>query len=96
MREKSDKEKALQLLWHPEGLAFERYHEAFARDGALMEEAKDYSTVKAELIEEFGNTLKSEEELQKDINSRLDPKYLLGSLAQLEDLYKRVGFNDAA
>ena len=46
MRGKSDEEKALELLAHLEGEAFDFYYETFAEDRALTEEAMNYALVK--------------------------------------------------
>jgi hypothetical protein len=46
-------EKAKKLLLYLEGEAFDFYYDKFASGGALSEDAKDYSKVKAALMERF-------------------------------------------
>lgn len=96
MRSKIDEEKANQIFCHLECAAFQLYCEAVAHNDNLKEEAKKYSTVKAELIEEFGKKINPEEEMQEAFNARLDPKDLPGSLERMETLYKKAGSSDTA
>lgn len=94
LRAEKRRRKRLFSSFLLESAAFKRYFEDFVRDGALKEETKDYSTVTGKLIEEFGRTPKPE--IQKAINAKLDLKNLMGSLAHLDPLDKRVRFIDTS
>lgn len=61
----------------------------------MIEEANICSTVNAKLNEEFRKTSKPEVKLQKSINNSLG-KDVPGSMAQLNALYRSVGFSDTA
>lgn len=52
MAGKEEEEKA-KLLAHLDGAVFDFYYDSFAKDGSLLESAKDYQRVKRKIIEHF-------------------------------------------
>ena len=96
MRGKSDEEKALELLAHLEGEAFDFYYETFAKDGALTEEAMNYALVKKAFFDRFGVKTEPSDDIRSAINAVLDPEDLLGSLKTMDHLFEKASFNGEA
>lgn len=96
MRGKSDEEKAATLFAYLEGDAKSAYRSKFISGWSLSEEGKDYTVVCSWLIEQFRKELDPDEQIRIAMEARLDFSDLLKSLATLDALYNKAGFNDKA
>ena len=95
-RNKTDEEKTLELLGYLDGAAATFFFESFASDGALSEDGKDFSKVKQAFLDQYKPLEPPQDVIFRATNSSLDPDDLLSSMRDLDRLYDRAGFNDAA
>ena len=95
-RDKPDNEKALELLCYLDGAAPNYFFETFAPDGTLSEDGKDFQIVKASFISHFKPIEAPQDIILRATSATLDKQDLLVSLRNLDRLYERAGFNDAA
>lgn len=68
MRGKTDEEKATNLLCHVEGDSFEIYYDAFAKNGAITAEGKNYAVLKNIFIDQYA-PVKGPEDVIRDVMS---------------------------
>ena len=93
---RSDEDKASQLICHLEGEAFDVYYDLFTKDGNLVEDAKEYSVVKAALIEHFKPQVQPDDIIRQAMGAELKNEDLLGSLREMDRLYEKANFNEEA
>ena len=95
-RDKPDNEKAFELLCYLDGAAANYFFETFAPDGTLSEDEKDFQMVRASFISHFKPIEAPQDIILRATSATLDKQDLLVSLRNLDRLYERAGFNDAA
>lgn len=72
MRVENKNETTVLLREHLKGCVFDLFYDAFAKDGQLIEEGRDYENIRQALVEKFGRNNRPEDEVRRALEAKLD------------------------
>lgn len=88
-RNKNAEEKIYELHAHLYRDAFQFYFDKFTRDGEMLNDAKDYTKVKAAFLKKYQRRKDPSTIMQDALQARLDINDLAVSLNKLEELLRK-------
>lgn len=97
MSSRADEEKALFLFTNLDRSAFDFYYDTFASNEDLVDEAKNYSAVKAKFFQYFEKKKGPQVNIiiRQALDAVIDITDIPYSLQEIQRLYKKVGFDNA-
>lgn len=95
-RGKEDVDKALDIVVYLGEVPFASYYDRFTQDGELIDDANDYKIVREWLLSTFGKKLDLDEIIRQGVEARVDFNRLGESVAEIDNLYRKAGFNEEA
>ena len=96
MKNMNNEERAIDLLQHLDGEAFDFFFENFAEAGTLKYTARNYENVKQVFIEKFAKPTNILDEIHQALDSTIDPSELMASMEQIDRLFEKAKFDERA
>lgn len=95
MRGKAEEEKTLKLQSHLDGKSFDFFFQMFTDDnGNILPGGRNYYTVKAAILDKFGDKEEQHEVFRRAMDANLDPNRPRESIRKVDPLFAKVKLND--